>query len=777
MTNIKTSLYSTYFISPVTERQEELDFCLLNNIKNTHLSEINIFAELDALIRLEQIIEQLNFFEKNKINIIQLDKPPSYKDWLDASKNKNEISVFANADIYFDSSINNAYELLKSDNKNILCLTRHEVLKDGGIEEHKNPYWSQDTWIINSNNITSIDFLNFLNIQTGLARCDNQFAYYFAINDWNLYNNFRDIKCFHKHSSNFRVYDPKDKNIIGGAALVYPTTKHTPSDIEICVFPKSKSKIKECYLNNFLYKESEFKIPKSKINKKQETNLERYIAPDDFISKIKQIKILLSNVSAIAKKEMKLCLFNEILSSINLDTHFFVKLANFYDEDSEEKIKLYNLALEADSNNVWGLIGLMKVYIRNDNENLAKETYFKIISLRDSKRFDEHTHKTIEEICIAYSTYIQYSKSNKNLLPYFINKTLKPVSFNIEENDKTVKYKAGDMSFTTIKEDQKSGKLNMPALTGFNSHRSGWNYVIENGLMRFHNSQSKIIFDGFLENTFIWRNINFKGMKIIPYKQKWVGFVHNPPNTPDWVTSMNQTNLGLFNSREFKESIENCVGIYTLSKYHADSVEELLREYDVKINYLYHPTEFPNVRFSISEFLKNKRPKVINIGHWLRKQYSFYKLKTKLIKTKTQQDTKKQSETLKKEMEFGHIVSETELNSVVTLDTLSDSDYDYMLSKNIVFLDLYDNSATNTIIECIARQTPVLVNRLPATVEYLGKDYPLYYNDLEEAEQKLNNIDLICSASVYLSQNSVLEKVTIEKFVKDFENSSIYQSL
>jgi len=409
MANI--NLYSTYFISFSTKRQRELDFCLLNNIQNSHFTEINIFVELNSLIKLEEITEDLNPFEKNKIKIIPLDKPPTYKDWLDESKNKNEISVFANADIYFDSSINNVHNLLKSDNKNIVCLSRHEVLEDGNIEEHENPHWSQDAWIINSNNITSIDFLNFLNIQTGLARCDNQFAYYFAINDWNIYNNFRDIKCFHKHSSNVRTYDLKDKDIIGGAAFVFPTTRDYPSDIDICIFSKSKSKIKKCYLNDFLhYKKSEVKKPKlpTKINKNQEIDLDKYIASDEFVSKVTHIKLLLSNVSAIAREEMKLCLFNEILSSISLDTHFLVKLANFYDDDTSEKIKLYNLALEADSNNVWALIGLIKAYIQNDNENLAKDTYLKIASLRDSKKFDEHTHKTIEEICLLYSKFAQY---------------------------------------------------------------------------------------------------------------------------------------------------------------------------------------------------------------------------------------------------------------------------------------------------------------------------------------------------------------------------------
>jgi len=413
---VNTNLYSTYFISPSIERQAELDFCLLNNIQNTHLTEINIFGELNSLIRLREITNHLNSFEKNKINIIPFDKSPSYKDWLDASKNKNEISIFANADIYFDSSINNAYDLLKSDNKNILCLSRHEILENDSIEEHKNPHWSQDAWIINSNNIVGIDFLNFLNIQTGLARCDNQFAYYFAINDWNIYNNFREIKCFHKHSSNFRSYDLKDKNIIGGAALVLPTTKRTPSDIDICIFSKSESKIKKCYLNNFLScTGQEVKKPKvpTKIKKNQQIDLDKYIAPNEFVSKIKQIKSLLYNVSALAIKEMKLCLFNDVISSISLNTHFFVKLANFYDYDTSEKIKLYNLALEADSNNVWALIGLIKVYIQNDDKNLAKDTYLRILSLKDRKKFDEHTHKTIEEICMIYLKCVKYWNCDK----------------------------------------------------------------------------------------------------------------------------------------------------------------------------------------------------------------------------------------------------------------------------------------------------------------------------------------------------------------------------
>lgn len=38
--------------------------------------------------------------------------------------------------------------------------------------------------------------------------------------------------------------------------------------------------------------------------------------------------------------------------------------------------------------------------------------------------------------------------------------------------------------------------------------------------------------------------------------------------------------------------------------------------------------------------------------------------------------------------------------------------------------------ANNLIIECIARNTPIVVNRMPGTKFYLGPDYPLFYEQL-----------------------------------------------
>lgn len=93
---------------------------------------------------------------------------------------------------------------------------------------------------------------------------------------------------------------------------------------------------------------------------------------------------------------------------------------------------------------------------------------------------------------------------------------------------------------------------------------------------------------------------------------------------------------------------------------------------------------------------------------------------------------------------------DAEYHSVELIEHIDNDAYDRLLSRNIVFLNLIDCSAVNTIIECIVRHTPVLVNPLPAVVEYLGPDYPLYYHSLEEAAQlAINNVRLH-GAHVYL---------------------------
>lgn len=102
-------------------------------------------------------------------------------------------------------------------------------------------------------------------------------------------------------------------------------------------------------------------------------------------------------------------------------------------------------------------------------------------------------------------------------------------------------------------------------------------------------------------------------------------------------------------------------------------------------------------------------------------------------------------------------------NSVAMIGFVTNEEYDKLLSESVVFLNLVDASACNTILECIVRNTPVLVNPLPAVVEYLGKDYPLYYKSIDEAAFILMSQKKIKSAHTYLKNMNKTE-LTVEYF-------------
>ncbi|KAJ3304405.1 hypothetical protein HDU93_006368, partial [Gonapodya sp. JEL0774] len=76
-------------------------------------------------------------------------------------------------------------------------------------------------------------------------------------------------------------------------------------------------------------------------------------------------------------------------------------------------------------------------------------------------------------------------------------------------------------------------------------------------------------------------------------------------------------------------------------------------------------------------------------------------------------------------------------SDVDVLDWHSDQQYDALLTKNIVFLNLESANAVNAVNDAVVRTTPLIVNRLPALEEVLGKHYPGFYDDLSGVPSKL----------------------------------------
>jgi len=101
------------------------------------------------------------------------------------------------------------------------------------------------------------------------------------------------------------------------------------------------------------------------------------------------------------------------------------------------------------------------------------------------------------------------------------------------------------------------------------------------------------------------------------------------------------------------------------------------------------------------------------------------------------------------------------------LEYISNEDYDKMMTENLVFVNLVDASAVNTVIECVVRETPIVVNKHPAVIEVLGENYPLYYTDITQIKDLLKDSSKIYKAHRHLA-NIDKSVYRIEYFIESF---------
>lgn len=316
------------------------------------------------------------------------------------------------------------------------------------------------------------------------------------------------------------------------------------------------------------------------------------------------------------------------------------------------------------------------------------------------------------------------------------------------------------------------GKLNFndQLTVTYGAHRSGWSYAIAN-LAQLHNPNG-VLFDTFIERTFFWHPDGVK-----PHTQPWVGVIHVPPKVPTWF-QYEQSNEAIFSSEAWKESEKHCRGLYTMSAYHKKILE---KRFDFPVNNLIHPTEFPECKWSWKRFQSNREKKIVQIGWWLRKLHSIYLLPTtryaKVFLRKEDADMNEIMRLEREHMDNMEMLTDEIMNSATTVSFLPNDEYDRLLSENVVFLELYDSSANNAVIECMARNTPILVNRIEPVIEYLGNDYPLLYDTLDEAARKADDFALIKSAHQFLANHPTKQKLTGKYFLESVRSSEIYRKL
>ena len=299
------------------------------------------------------------------------------------------------------------------------------------------------------------------------------------------------------------------------------------------------------------------------------------------------------------------------------------------------------------------------------------------------------------------------------------------------------------------------------------THRWGWNGVSDILLKHFHDDNAPVMLDAMIEHTFKVGKSKGMDFRHFPHMQKkWISIFHSPSTSLGSMTSGWEQNIfTLYADKHYRAFMENCIGMITLSKSFAIRTHIALGRMGVNIPIGF--THFPHPKSPSIFSMENFRRQVIHTGFWMRNFDSFYRLKTKYKKILLQgpgsygEDDYHWS---KKDLRTRHPHNCTHLKN----DYLPNDQYDKIMTESVVFLDLYDAVANNAVVECISRQTPILVNPLDSVVEYLGQDYPFYYYSLDEAAEKLENDDLIEETSLYLKSRQRL--ICPDKFVHDLDN-------
>lgn len=240
------TLFTPYFRAGSRERQAEIDLCLQKNLNCSAVTKLVLLIDDGHLPPMSH----------SKITIHETESRPTYLQWVELSENlsKNQPSVLANSDIYFDETLFEAAELLLKPGR-FLALSRFE--KDGENHyPHPNPRWSQDVWGLLGGQLISASLRKALDIPLGVPRCDNKIAYLFAVHGWSLHNPMTTIHSLHVHETQQRNYDKKtDMTVMGGVAYVHPTLNlYDMAEIDMEIYSLNTGVVKSVKMNRSLEK-------------------------------------------------------------------------------------------------------------------------------------------------------------------------------------------------------------------------------------------------------------------------------------------------------------------------------------------------------------------------------------------------------------------------------------------------------------------------------------------------------------------------------------------
>jgi len=270
--------------------------------------------------------------------------------------------------------------------------------------------------------------------------------------------------------------------------------------------------------------------------------------------------------------------------------------------------------------------------------------------------------------------------------------------------------------------------------------------------------------------TFLWEAYQDFGKDLTSCS--WVAIEHLANYCPPYYEkAIGKTpTISNFYSKLWNEGIlAHSNGILFTSRYTRESNMNMPYMNNIKSGVAYHPILLDKhcKPFTMDNYKQNENKKLISLGWFNRNFGVFEKLKI---------DSHHNKEFVfggMKDYRYKIFQADMEYHNINTVQTkvsdrLTDQELDDCLSKNIIFINLYDASANNAIINAIQRKCPILLNRLPACEEYIGREYPLFYNDKEEINDLLSE-EKIEQAHQYLKHMNI-EDFSLDTIITQINN-------
>lgn len=299
------------------------------------------------------------------------------------------------------------------------------------------------------------------------------------------------------------------------------------------------------------------------------------------------------------------------------------------------------------------------------------------------------------------------------------------------------------------------------------THRGGWNkivnYGIQNRLLTTQPSSNDIYFIDSLEKYFIWDK-----KTIVP--QQWMGVIHY--TTCDVAYYKNDQHVDIIlHNKNFLASLSNCVGLICLSSKLVDYVQTYCKKQNIHIPiyFIKHPIHMGPIEqkpFNIQHIVS--RGAIIQLGQQYRITSFIYRLKSsrKKIWLPGYEEKQAYDSLITECAHFKYSINVKD----VQIGHVSDQKYDELLINNIIVIPLFSASANNSLLEIIALNVPAFIIYHDSVAEYIGKEYPLFIENMEEMETILNNVQLLTkklNSAYYYLKNINKDQFHIRHFYRE----------